>query len=215
MRDADSASLKITDTDPEVFEQLLRWMYIDEVDEAAMAAFGERLLMGANRYELAGLKQLCEAKLCTSLTGENAAARLVLAEQMEADQLKETVLAFIGSNAQQVMNSEGWADLQAYNGGSLMTEVLAFAMGAKIGGAGDKGKKRTADEAGLSAQDEEVEAMREWKVARLREALQERGLDTKGRKPELMERLENAIRGKAGAGESSGSASASGLGSAQ
>ena len=63
-----------------------------------------------------------------------------------------------------------------------------------------------ANEAGLSAQDAEVEEMREWKVARLREALQGRELSIKGRRPELVARLERAIRGEAssGGGSSSG-----------
>ena len=77
-----------------------------------------------------------------------------------------------------------------------------------------KGKKRTADEAGLSAQDTEVEEMRKWKVARLRTALQGRELSIKGRRPELVARLERAIRGEGGAGatggESSGSSSGGG-----
>ena len=52
--------------------------------------------------------------------------------------------------------------------------------------------------------------MHGWKVARLREALQGRGLATAGLRAELVERLERAIRrnGKE-AGESSGSSSAS------
>ena len=96
---------------------------------------------------------------------------------------------------------------------ALVNEVLGFVMGAPTGG---KGKKRTADEAGLSAEDKEVEEMRGWKVARLREELQGRGLDTKGRKGELVERLERAMKGGSGGGSSSSSSSSSsGLGAAQ
>ena len=101
-------------------------------------------------------------------------------------------------------------------GTSPMNEVVALLAGAPIGGG--KGKKRTADEAELSAEDTEVEEMRGWKVARLREELQGRGLDTAGRKGQLVERLERAIRGQ-GKGEasssSSSSSSSSGLGTAQ
>ena len=98
----------------------------------------------------------------------------------------------------------------------LMNEVMAFAMGAP---SGNKGKKRTADEAGLtSEQQEELEAVRGYRVAQLREELQGRGLDTKGRKGELVERLEHAMKGGSGGGSSSSSASSSsgsGLGAAQ
>ena len=94
---------------------------------------------------------------------------------------------------------------------ALMNEVVALLAGAPTGG---KGKKRTADEAELSAEDEAVEEMRGWKVARLREELQGRGLDTKGRKGELVERLERAMKGGSGGGSNS-SSSSSGLGAAQ
>ena len=100
---------------------------------------------------------------------------------------------------------------------ALVNEVLTVVTGtgATTGG---KGKKRTADEAELSAEDEAVEEMRGWKVARLREELQGRGLDTKGRKGELVERLERAMKGGSGGGSSSSSSSSSsgsGLGTAQ
>ena len=108
MREADSDSddgIKITDTEPDVFEQLLAWMYTGELAEGALETqdMAEHCLMGANRYELGGLKLLCEAKLCEGLTVENVATRLVLGEQAEADQLKECCLEFIKPNAAAVM----------------------------------------------------------------------------------------------------------------
>ena len=164
--------------------------------------------MPSPRYELGGLKLLVEAKLCKGLTIENVATRFVLGEQAEADQLKECCLELIKPNAAAVMATEGWADVASNN--ALVNEVLAFLAGATTHNKGE-GKKRTADEAELStpAQDEEVEQMRGWKVARLREELQRRGLDTKGRKGGLVERLERAIRGGQGGGESSSSSSSS------
>ena len=102
-RSRNSDGLEITDTDPDVFEQLLRWIYVDEIDEGAIEAFGEQILMGANRYELGGLKLLVEAKLGEGLTTDNVATRLVLGEQAEADQLKECCLEFIKPNAAAVM----------------------------------------------------------------------------------------------------------------
>ena len=135
------------------------------------------------------------------------ATRLVLGEQAEADQLKESCLEFIKPNAAAVMATEGFKEHVASNA-PLLIEVMAFMAGAPTG---NKGKKRTADEAGLtSEQQEEVGAIRGYKVARLREELQGRGLDTKGRKGELVERLERAItgQGKEGQGSSSSSSSA-------
>ena len=131
-----------------------------------------------------------------------------LAEQAEADGLKEACLEFIKPNVVAVMRTEGWKDVVSA-GAELVSEVLAVLAGALTGGKGN-GKKRTADEAGLSAQDAEVEEMRGWKVARLREALQGRGLATGGLKAELVQRLELAIRGPGNAGGSSGTSSGGG-----
>ena len=151
MRDANADGLSITDTEPDVFEQLLLWIYTGEVAEAALQAKDmlEHLLMAANRYACGGLKLLCEAKLCEGLAVENAATRLVLAEQAEADELKEVCLELIKPNLAAVMGTEGWKDVVSA-GGELMNEVLALLAGVPAAG---KGKKRTADEAGLSAQD--------------------------------------------------------------
>mgnify|MGYP001391827995 CR=1 FL=1 len=118
MREAGADSddgLKITDTEPDVFEQLLRWMYTGEVAEGALETqdMAEHCLMGANRYELGGLKLLCEAKLCEGLTVENVATRLVLGEQAEADQLKECCLEFMKPNAAAVLQVGGRPDRPA------------------------------------------------------------------------------------------------------
>ena len=86
-----------------MFEQLLRWIYVDEIDDGAVEAFGEQILMGANRFQLQGLELLVETKLCEGLSTENVATRLVLGEQAEADQLKECCLELIKPNAAAVM----------------------------------------------------------------------------------------------------------------
>ena len=107
-----------------------------------------------------------------------------------------------------------------------MNEVLAFIVGAPLplpppsptpgagaGGGGGGGKKRTASEAlGGAAHDREVQAMRAWKVSRLRDELQGRGLDTKGRRPELVERLERVILDQGAEEQPAGGASSSGRG---
>ena len=182
---------------PAVFEQVLNWIYSGTVSEAAVNAMGEYLLLAANKYGCDALKQQCEVELCRGLTVENASARLVLSDQAEADQLKEACVDFIKVNAAEVMQSSGWADVAAYNSGSLALEVMA----AMAGIGQSNGKKRSADAAELDP----VDAM---KVPELRAALSERSLDTSGLKAQLVERLKAAI-------ESSGKSSRSAIDLAQ
>lgn len=122
---------------------------------------GEHLLMASNKYGCDGLKLVCELALCETLTVENVAARLVLGEQAEADQLKEDALDYIAPRAAEVMASEGWQDVLALGGASLVSEVLALLAGAPSGGGQGSSphqggpapmpvRKRSADEAGLA-----------------------------------------------------------------
>jgi len=128
---------------------------------------GEHLLMASNKYGCDGLKLVCELALCETLTVENVAARLVLGEQAEADQLKEDALDYIAPRAAEVMASKGWQDVIAYGGATLVSEVLALLAGAPSVGSGGGGggqdfspsqdgptpvpvRKRSADEAGLA-----------------------------------------------------------------
>eukprot|EP00618_Florenciella_parvula_P018313 CAMPEP_0119544450 /NCGR_PEP_ID=MMETSP1344-20130328/54738_1 /TAXON_ID=236787 /ORGANISM="Florenciella parvula, Strain CCMP2471" /LENGTH=415 /DNA_ID=CAMNT_0007588953 /DNA_START=1700 /DNA_END=2947 /DNA_ORIENTATION=+ len=140
--------IKISDTEPDVFEQLLKYMYNGKCDEGAIEAMCEHLLMAANHYQCDNLKLICQAKLHEGLTVANAAARLVLSEQMDAPKLKEICLAFIAHHAGEVMASEGWADVATYNKGGLVTEAFAYLAGVPVA---DSSKKRSAEEAGLSA----------------------------------------------------------------
>ena len=215
MRDAAADGITIVDVEADVFEQLLFWVYAGELAPAALQTKDmlEHLLMAANRYDCRGLKLLCDAKLCESLSVENAATRLVLAEQAEADQLKESCLEFIKSHLAEVTQTEAWVTEVMGAGVSMMNEVIAALAAAPAAG---KGKKRTADEAGLSATEQEINEMRGWKTVRLLRELGRRELDTAGRKPELFSRLERAVHEPQAAEEesrgSSGSSSSSGGG---
>ena len=99
-----------------------------------------------------------------------------------------------------------------------MSEVVAALAGAPTAGKG-KGKKRTADEAGLSAQDAEVEEMSKWKVARLRTALQGASSASRGagqswwRGSKARSARGTVGSGKEAGGESSGGSSSGGASS--
>mmetsp|Transcript_19886 Transcript_19886/g.36018 ORF Transcript_19886/g.36018 Transcript_19886/m.36018 type:complete len:325 (+) Transcript_19886:319-1293(+) len=162
MLEAQSRVVNETEVDPDVFEQLLIWIYTDTLDEGVVEAMGCHLLLAADKYGCEGLKLLCELELCSSLTVENVAGRLVLGEQAEAEQLKEDAMDFIVPRAAEVMSSAGWQEVIA-GGASLVSEVLAQLAGAQGVGTGgtreappsrefrlvEPVRKRSADEAGL------------------------------------------------------------------
>ena len=185
MRDADSGTHTVIDVEPDVFEQLLLWIYTGEVHQAAFDADGmsEHLLMAAIQYACVGLMQLCEAKLCEGLSVYNVSTRLVLSEQAGSDELKEACMELIKSNASAVMKTEGWNDVKAA-GSELMGDVLAV-----LANGDANGKKRDADQAGLHVAGD----LRELTTARLKNELQDRNLSTDGRRSLLETRLADAI----------------------
>ena len=193
MQEAASLHIVETEVEPVVFEQLLRWFYTDRVEEGAMEAMGEYLLLAANKYGCEALKQVCELQLCRSVAVESAAARLVLAEQAEAEQLKEACLEFIRLHGAEVMKTAGWEDVTHHNGGKL---VDLFAV---MAGAHARGRKRHAEEMqGEAAQNKntmvtKLAAVDDMRVPELRSELSRRLLNTAGLKAQLVERLKTAI----------------------
>jgi len=196
MRDASLEIVTASDVPSDAFQELLLWMYTGEVSEGVLQVehMSEHLLMAANRFACGGLKMVCEAALCEGLAVNNAATRLVLAEQAEADLLKEGCLDFLKLELAEVMKTAGWKDVVAA-GATLMGEVCA-ATASPV--AGRAGAKRAADQ---------VDAVETFRVGRLRAELQKRGLCLDGRRAELVERLQRAVRGaKQGRGGRDGEA---------
>ncbi|CAB1312124.1 unnamed protein product [Coregonus sp. 'balchen'] len=64
-------------------------------------------------YALERLKVMCEDALCTSLSVENAAEILILADLHSADQLKTQAVDFINYHAAEVMETAGWKSMVA------------------------------------------------------------------------------------------------------
>ncbi|KAK6312059.1 hypothetical protein J4Q44_G00177230 [Coregonus suidteri] len=67
----------------------------------------------ADKYALERLKVMCEDALCTSLSVENTAEILILADLHSADQLKTQAVDFINYHAAEVMETSGWKSMVA------------------------------------------------------------------------------------------------------
>ncbi|EAY78549.1 hypothetical protein OsI_33648 [Oryza sativa Indica Group] len=118
---AATAVITVDDIEPDVFRNLLTFMYTDtlpetnpqeleeeedddddddyEDDQAQAAAMVEHLLIAADRYNLERLKLICEDRLCKHIDGESVATILALAEQHSCDGLKEACFQFLSSRS--------------------------------------------------------------------------------------------------------------------
>ena len=115
---------EVEDVAPPVFEQLLRFIYTEEFDDAALSVpVAQHLLVAADRFGVDRLKALCERWLAAGLEPETAAYTLVLAQQHSAQRLRAAAMLFVARNAVAVMQTEGWAHLCAAAPG-LPSEVM-------------------------------------------------------------------------------------------
>ncbi|XP_011877876.1 PREDICTED: speckle-type POZ protein A-like [Vollenhovia emeryi] len=93
MEESKKNHVVITDVDAEVLREVLRFIYTGKV--ANLNVMAKDLLAAADKYALKRLKVLCEKELYNTLTCENAADMLILADLYCSDQLKSKVLDFM------------------------------------------------------------------------------------------------------------------------
>ncbi|XP_011863894.1 PREDICTED: speckle-type POZ protein A-like [Vollenhovia emeryi] len=98
----------IIDVDAKVLKEMLRFIYTGKVVNLDVMA--NDLLAAADKYELKRLKALCEEVLYNTLTCENVADILILADLYCSDQLKSKALDFMNSCVD-VVHTEGFKSM--------------------------------------------------------------------------------------------------------
>ena len=75
------------------------------------------------------LRAMCEEKISSLLTCDNAALTLLLADQHHAESARANALAFIGRNAAEVLQSEGWRHLSEVSPQLVQDVLRTMALG--------------------------------------------------------------------------------------
>ncbi|KAM9472415.1 speckle-type POZ protein isoform 1-T2 [Salvelinus alpinus] len=111
MEESKKNRVEINDVEPEVFKEMMCFIYTGKAPNLDKMA--DDLLAAADKYALERLKVMCEDALCTSLSVENTAEILILADLHSADQLKTQAVDFINYHAAEVMETSGWKSMVA------------------------------------------------------------------------------------------------------
>ncbi|XP_031778369.1 BTB/POZ domain protein isoform X1 [Nasonia vitripennis] len=119
--------LELMDLSREVVEALLRYIYTDHVDNLDQLA--PQMLALAIRFRLQGLKEHCERSLTETITPENVASRLLLADEYGCDILKRAGLAYCEENAMSITKNFAWKMMEQVNP-ELFNEVCEAGMGS-------------------------------------------------------------------------------------
>lgn len=111
MEECTKNRVEINDLDPEVFKEMMRFVYTGKAPNLDKMA--DNLLAAADKYALERLKVMCEEALCSNLSVENVADTLVLADLHSAEQLKAQAIDFI--NRCSVLRQLGCKDGKNWN----------------------------------------------------------------------------------------------------
>jgi speckle-type POZ protein len=106
--------VKIDDIDPAVFKEMLRYLYTGKTKKMD-EDMAEPLFLAADKYQIEGLKDLCEQSLIMKLTIQTVVHYLVLAHLYTAPQLLEVSLKFLVSRKKEISTRPEWKELiQSY-----------------------------------------------------------------------------------------------------
>ncbi len=101
----------IEDIQPEVFHELLRFIYISRLTSETMETMlAPRLFVAADKYLLDQLKSECESHLLRQMSAENCLELLLLSSDQihPADNLKTNAVDFFRRYPREVMATDGW-----------------------------------------------------------------------------------------------------------
>uniref|UniRef100_A0A3B3SF63 Speckle type BTB/POZ protein like n=1 Tax=Paramormyrops kingsleyae TaxID=1676925 RepID=A0A3B3SF63_9TELE len=109
MEESKKNRVDISDIEPDVFKEMMSFIYTGKAPNLEKMA--DNLLAAADKYALERLKVMCEEALCSSLSVENVADVLILADLHSAEQLKAQAIDFINSHTTDIMETAGWKSM--------------------------------------------------------------------------------------------------------
>jgi speckle-type POZ protein len=115
-KEGQSRTVEITDIEPEVFQQMLRYVYTGNAPLMQKDSIAEQLLIAANKYQMDKMKAECEDTLIWNLTLNNAIKFLVTAHLYLAPNLKEASIQCLTTHRFVVWDRPEWDRLnKSYN----------------------------------------------------------------------------------------------------
>lgn len=103
--------VEVKDVRPDVFQQLLHYLYTGAATFGKLEDMAEDLLVAADKYQVDWLKEECAAMLADKLHLDNVVRTLVLAHLHSCLDLYQSALDFMAKNALEVCSRADWKEL--------------------------------------------------------------------------------------------------------
>jgi len=102
-------TVHIDDMEPDVFKEMLRYLYTGTVPQ--LEQMTESLFVAADRFQIQGLKFLCQQRMLSKLNKNNAIRYLVLAHLHSFPELVERCYHVIEYNRKEIWAQPEWKQL--------------------------------------------------------------------------------------------------------
>ncbi|XP_032752881.1 TD and POZ domain-containing protein 2-like [Rattus rattus] len=103
--------IEIHDIHLQVFKELMGFLYTGKAPHLHSHSMATGLLAAADKYDLQGLKIMCEDALCRNLSVKNSVPTLILADLHNTEHLKTKPMDFIILHASEVCETLGWKSI--------------------------------------------------------------------------------------------------------
>lgn len=110
-----SNHVQVDDIEPDVFQEVLRFIYTGRLSLETMDKMATDLLAAADKYLLDQLKTECEKHLIHRISPESCLDLLLLTDQHPASHLKKLALDFFRRFPTEVMGTDSWKQAKQDN----------------------------------------------------------------------------------------------------
>jgi speckle-type POZ protein len=93
-KEMQTSKVEVEDVDPDVFQEVLRYMYTGLTRSTAMDVMATGLLVAADKYLLDELKSRCETHLICKMSAKNCLDLLILTTHHPAEHLKKYAIEY-------------------------------------------------------------------------------------------------------------------------
>lgn len=114
MLEKETGRVEITDIEPTIFKQLLRFIYCGKMESNETDDLF-KLILAANKYSMIGLVKICADLLSSDLSVDNAVDCLIIADRVNEDSLKKMCINMIIENKRDAAIAEGYKKLKKFH----------------------------------------------------------------------------------------------------
>jgi speckle-type POZ protein len=115
MKEQSTNQVKIDDIEPEVFDQLLRFIYTGRVPLDKLETMAAGLFIAADKYLMDELKMKCENYLLSQMSPDNCVILLLHGDLQNPAEYMKKAAKFFRRSPSQVMATDKWKKLKQEN----------------------------------------------------------------------------------------------------